>query len=303
MEFPDERGYEPSQDGTDLIRPGCSVPLNRLLGSLKEWATQDTTPRWSLFFVNAATVVRNVFNDSITYDQMRHDFASDMEQFTLYLDAYLSHMTPSGFRASVVLYFPDYSSIPLAIAREPSPKQIEQSKLYVRLMKQVAGAGPRLTSEGIRTYRWTVPCAKRTLPAHALVSWLHRAVTEKTIGTYRIGDPVALMTHCAVDLHMYRRLSKVTLWEYFTSVIKTPDRFGTKLMVPKGVDVPFTVLTHRLFGDRVHIKPEISGRLKTKLLESALDGRWMRYTDSQIFREAHAVNDKLTWHDLLSFRF
>lgn len=303
MDFPDERNYEVSQDGTDKIRPGCSVPVNRLLGSLKDWAQIDKTSRWGMLLVNAYTVVRNVYAPGKSQTQIAADFASDMEMFLLYLDAYLTHVTPNGFRLPVVLYFPSYQAIPQTITRQPSPRDQERWAAYQQLASRLSYAGPKLTSEGLRTHRWIVPCGNRTLPAHGLVSWIHSVVQSKMAGSYTIGAPLGIMTHCAVDLHMHKRVSNFKLWEYFTSAIKTPDQFGTKLQVPSDIPIPFTVLTHRLFGDAIHIKAEVTGRMKTKVLETAKDKSWMRSTDHQIFHMAGTVDKLLKFNELTSYKF
>ena len=303
MIFPDEQGYEVSKDGTDLIRPGCSVLLNRLLGSLKQWSTEDKTPRWSLFLMNAATVFRNVYVKGDTATTIREKFMADMENFTVYLEAYLNIVGGRDTRVPVVLYFPDYSAIPKTIAREAGESGEAATRLYKTVASSIAPGAPRLISQGQLTDRWVVPTAGRVMPIHTIISWLHGIVTSGQSGSYKWGDSVCLMTHCAVDLHGYRRLPNMVLWEYFTSAIKPPSQFWTKLSVPKDKPIPFGIVTHRLFGDAVHIKPLVSGRLKTRVLETADNNAWMRLTDDQIIQKVKGVDKAIDLSSVKSFKF
>mgnify|MGYP001324033486 CR=1 FL=1 len=300
--FPSEVGYERSQDGTDLIRPGCSIGFNRLLGAMKTWAYMDKHPRWSMVLINGATVFRNNFDPSKSYDQIKQLFLSDLDQFVLYLEAYLSIVAPRGYRIPVVVYIPDYGKLPKEICREASNRDLIMSKLFSQMLQESYRLGPRLFGHGAYTDRWVIPVGKTMTPQREITSWIHQSLTQGQLGSYRWRDKVCLISHCAVDLHIYRKVPEIELFESHTALIKTPGEFGSKLISEKKARIPFSVFTHRVFGDAVHIKPLITGRKRTQLIELANTHKWIQHSELTMFKDVESI-EKIPPREFHSFSF
>lgn len=302
--FPDERSLEHSADGTDLIRPGCSVGFNRILGFFKAWAGGDTQPKWDMFLLNGATIFRNNFDPKKSQAQIYEDFQSDCEMFTLYYEAYLSFCAPPGTRIPIVVYIPDYSAIPATIAREASPREIEMSRAFMVFQAAQVKLGARLLSAGPFTDRWIIPAGSRQrMPQRDLVDWIHKGISAKQLGSFRWGASVGMVTHCAVDLHMHVKVPRMSLLESYTGIIKPPNQFGTKLVNDKGVLVPFNKLTHRIFGDPIHIRPAVTGRKRTELKKMAVANNWFRKSDTAIYQDVRSVDPNIKNTDLTNFTF
>ena len=303
MQFPDERSLEASKDGTDLIRPGCSVGFNRLIGNFKLFAGMDHAPRWSMFLINATTVFRNNFDPGKSLQELTKDFLSDCEMFVTYLEAYMTITSKPAQRYPVVVYFPDYAAIPKEISREESASDKALNEAYRRFYISWKLTGPTMTSRGEWTDRWMIPVGSRSyMPQRELVSWIHRSLTSHQLGTFRLRQRIAMVSHCAVDLHMVQKIRELDLIESYTGIVKPPELFGTKLLNDKDVTIPFNVLTHRLFGDPVHIRPIVFGRNKTKVKEKIKTTNWMRVSDPRILADVNSVMP-IPKSELITFNF
>ena len=121
----------------------------------------------------------------------------------------------------------------------------------------------------------------RSTPHRDLASWI-RAQAGKL--TYLHGqDTVALISHCVMDLYLSTRFPKLHLLERYTGSVKTERDFGTKL-IPSGA-VPFNLYTHRLFGDKIHLKPMIKGSMRDSVLKSAEKKNWTKLGQDAILAE------------------
>ena len=81
------------------------------------------------------------------------------------------------------------------------------------------------------------------------------------------------------------------------------QQFGSKLNVPKEVQIPFSVFTHRVFGDTVNINGVVRGKNKTTLLKEITPNKWLYSTDKMKMEDLHKANVHLTYQQLTSFAF
>ena len=302
-QFPDESNYPLAQNQVEVIRPQSSVAINRMLGNLKEWADTDKQSRFGMILMNAYTIVRNVWYKGIKIDEMIKKCNEELDSFTLYLEAYLHMVTEHGFTLPLVIYYPHYAAIPESIRRPPSPAYTEFTVLYELLLRRMSTHTPVLAFRGHKTHRWILPCPLTTMPRDVLRNWIKQMIRLKDIGSYSIGNPITMLTGVPADLHLCHDFPNVNLWEYYTSLIKNSQQFGSKLNVPKEVQIPFSVFTHRVFGDTVNINGVVRGKNKTTLLKEITPNKWLYSTDKMKMEDLHKANVHLTYQQLTSFAF
>lgn len=287
LTFPDESGFEKSQDGTDVIRGG-SVGFNRILGLFKSRAMVDKKPFTTMVLINLSTVFRNNYDKSLSDKELFDACVRDMDLFLVYFEAYLAWVTRGSPPPQVpaVVYIPDYHTIPKDLLREHPPSWDMQEQAYARFVKNFPRY-PTLTSRTEYTARWAVPVGRSFYPHIELARWVQGITLEGNSGSYRWGDPVCLITRNVIDLHIFRRVSSVFLLESYTAAIKTPDLFGTKLI--KSPLIPFNVATHRAFGDSIHIKPLVMRSEKKELIRLAEEHKWMQRSYETILSDVLKV--------------
>lgn len=287
--FPDESGYARSEDGSEPIRPNSSVGLNRILGLFKNFASVDKTPRWGIYLLNAYTITRNILSgvkERPKLPELLKLFDNEVTSFVTYSDAY-----ESGFHRKkpiiVALYFPDYSKIPDTWGRPLTGEKLTVFECYQEIKKQFPNK-PTTISYSQISARVAVPVGGRSMfPYEDLTAWVRNiCITGESV--LKWGDPVFLMTHCPTDLHIYRKVPWVQLVESYQGIIKLPKEFGSKL-VPGSTTIPFNATTHRLFGDSVQVKPLVTGRNRTALIELAKTKNWMMRSSDSILSDAKSI--------------
>lgn len=280
--FPDESGLPRSEDGTKPIL-GASVGLNEILLTLKRRAGQDRRAHWGLVIVNTFTFFDSVYHKDSSQADLQEAFDVECQKFILYLEGYLSQTTsPDAPVTPVIFYIPDYSSIPATIARKPNGRYKDMWAKYLKVVSRLP-KDSKLTSYSDYTARWGVRLRSKYSPEIALNDWIHDRYMDKDLSGYIIGQPVMIITHCPVDLHLTFRLPRLELLERYTGEIKTLKEFGTK--ISSDPNVPFCLATHRAFGDKIHIEPMAKRGDKTKLLEQAAKNRWQTRTADYIARD------------------
>ena len=304
IDFPDESKHPLAKDGLEVIRPDCSVGINRLLGQLKDWASEDAYPRFSIFLLNVFTMVRNVWFKDIKLNQVIAACNSEMDMFTTYLEAYLDKVAPPEFQLPVVLYYPLYEAIPSQLRRKPSPAYERFMSGYQLILRGMSlHAPPQIVHRGYKTHRWILPCPPSRLPRHTITPWLKEGVKKKFLGSYKVGDNIYLMTGIPVDLHLCFDFPNVKLWEYYTGTVKEPSDFGSKLNIPKEISVPFTPFTHRVFGDPVSIQGVVEWKPRTDLLKKIAPNKWRMSSDRMKMEDLASVGVKADYKDLVSYKF
>lgn len=285
--FPDESHMERSKDGTEPIRGG-SVGWNCVFGLFKTRASVDKVPFATLFLINLETVFRNNYNKTLSAKEIADACVRDMDLFLTYLEAYLAWVLRGKTLPPipVVLYIPNYHTIPKDLLREHPASWDHMMQAYGIFRKNFPTT-KTVSSRTQFTTRWVIPVGVMTYPHIELSHWVHSTSLENQSGGYTWGDPVCLITRNVIDLHISRRIRSVVLLESFTAQIKTPDQFGTKLV--KDVPVPFTVGTHRAFGDPVHIRPLVERKTKKELLQLATTNKWMVRSTEGILRDISSV--------------
>lgn len=287
LAFPDDSQFARSDDGTEPIYPNASVGINRILGMFKNFALVDTKPRWHMFLFNAYTVMRNIMNDvknktSIQKKDLPGMFDMEMASTLTYIEGYLSQFRLEK-PATVAVYFPDYSHIPSEIRRNLQGDKLAIFEAYEELRKSISPR-PMITHIDNVTVRITVPAGnKNQYPHDTLSGWIKEHAIDKHTG-YDWGEGIFILTHVPLDLHMVNKVPWLQLAESYQGIIKLPNEFGTKL-VPKDTNIPFTSVTHRVFGDSLQIVPMVGGKKRKGLITLADKHKWIRCSLEMIVRD------------------
>lgn len=285
--FPDDSRYPRSSDGSEPILGG-SIGLNRILISLKEQAQDRNRMMWSAVLVSAYTVFRNIYVKGITPIDLATRFRTDMDLLRLYLDAYLTAQKLPQITIPLVIYNPNYSYLKAEFLREPSPTNAELLEKFTSFAK---GLPPDETLYGSTdgTTMMSVSVGNAgMLPHIELAHWLQNKALSSPHFGYKYGQPVLMLTHCPIDLHITRRLPKVFLIESYQGTVRPSKEFGRKL--EKGNDtIPFQVATHRAFGDPVHLKTLATRDQKKQLLAMAETRKWLQLPQEAVMRDVVQV--------------
>lgn len=277
--FPDRSQLDKSDDGTEYIYGG-SVGINRILGYFHDNAYKLGREEWPLLLVNLFTVFRNVYHKDLSDLELESLVTLDCDLLTLYVEAYASARPHIRHTPGIVFYAPTYSLIPKELLRPLGPAAQVQHDAYLRFRRSLGDGETNISHEG-RSFRWVVPVGSEQLPHRQLLRWL--AASGARFEYIPGQDPVMLISHCPIDLHIASRLPTVRLMESYQGVIKHPTAFGSKLDV--GDDVPFNPYTHRVFGDKVHLAPMVKGADKKALLAKAHERQWQRLPTSEILTD------------------
>ena len=210
----------------------------------------------------------------------------DTDMLTLFYDAYMH--VKSVDRITMIFYIPDYSKIPKDMLREHTGNDIIFNALYESVRKKLPQKLTDVT-ESPDVIRKLIPLTQDVYPHIELAKHIRSMQSIVPI------QNMLMLTHCPLDLHLYKHLNTtLSLIESYTGIVKGLPDFGSKLIKESIAEVPFNATTHRILGDGVHIKPLISGRDRTRLLELAKKNRWIMKSKYEIIKDARTIVPDLT---------
>lgn len=277
--FPDISNVEYGQDGTPIL--GNSIGNNRIFFYLRENANQQTAPLWNLFLINIYTMARNAYRKGISFEEMRTIIDKDSDLLMTYIHAYTTHKRPID---SVVLFYaPTYRAVPKDFMREHVGNNLELDTLYTKIAETIPDKLLELTElPYTRKFISRVGLHGR-LPYLDIVTALG-SISSALASGGSVGT--AMISHCPLDFHIYKRIPRVQLLESYTGQILNVVDFGQKLTRDKDVRVPFNTATHRLFGDPLQLLPLLTGKDRKTLIELAAEKNWAIKTETQIIDDA-----------------
>ena len=275
--FPDIANAEYGQDGTPIL--GNSIGNNRILFYLRETANQQAAPLWNLFLINIYTMARNAYRRGISFEEMRTCIDKDSDLLMTYIHAYTTHKRPVD---SVVLFYaPSYRAVPKDFMREHVGNNLELDALYDEIAETIPDKLLELTE---------LPYTRKFISRagfHGRLPYLDISTALGSINSaLASGGSIgtALISHCPLDFHIYKRIPRVQLLESYTGQILNVVDFGQKLT--KEVRVPFNTATHRLFGDPSQLTPLLTGKDRKTLMQLAGEKNWAIKTETQIIDDA-----------------
>lgn len=300
--FPDESQMDRSQDGSDPIRGG-SIGFNRVLGYFVDHAAQHRTPAFNACLISAFTIYRNIFamDKSASIETLEQLFIKDLTLFLQYYDTYLDHTKTSfmqGKKAAVIVYFPQYGRLDKDIRLEPSESRLELFTGYNKFLKRFSGRDEMVREMEHLSCFW-IRAGDATYP-HKELSRKLRDITAHPKSLYTSGDPISLISHIPLDFHLASRVRNLLVFESYTGKVRPWDEI--RFRIDKDGFIPFNSTTHGVLGDRVLIKPLVSGKVKREILAKAKEDKWLSRTEEDI-RHRIAKIANLPIRDLRKFDF
>jgi len=118
------------------------------------------------------------------------------------------------------------------------------------------------------------------LPHRELAHWLRDLSSQKNDLYYYDRSPYGILSHCLVDLHLLRHVKEGVLVERYSGKMRSLNNIHTKL--DKSGVIPFTPITHRVFGDDIHLAPMVKGKKKTEIIQKAEKLNLNHYSQSSL---------------------
>ena len=275
--FPDLASLETSQDGTEYIYGG-SVGVNRILGYYRKTAYLHDRPEWAYHLFNVYTMVRNVYTKGMSPAALYAAFDHELTLLIRYVQAYgeLARL-PQHRHPAIAVYVPTYDAYPKDRLRPKAEGAQQLEQAYLRLCKDL----PKTITQ-LQDRVWLVPCGSTVrLPHLDLYRWLQRQDVQAH------HHRILMISHCLTDLHLAHFMPRLHLLESYTGTVREPKQFGERLD-GSGV-IPFTPITHQVFGDSVHLTPLVKGVLKKSLIAQAVARRWPLRTEAEILSDIVTV--------------
>ncbi len=296
--FPPTNGLERAKNDPEEFIYGGSIAINRILGMLRESAYSPNRPEWAVIFISLRTLVVSSYKKDKTFKQITEDVANDIGMLKTYITSYVS-ANPARPPALIAFYGSDYAPVPQRYRRDLSDDDIRQNEAYQSIVSSMFNIPHMLSDTTPHLESWWFPSGP-DLPNRSMFRILMDYQLRQTQPIYKKGAPVAVLTHVPSDLYVHRLVSNVMLWERFTGRVKRSEEFGTKLH--KDGNLPFYPSVHCVFGDSVLIKPMITGKPRTALLEKARERRWIQMSESTILSELSSETG-MRAADLSAFKF
>jgi len=286
--FPNTTNLPKGDDDTPIY--SGSIGSNRIFYTLQQTAGSTRSPRWDLFLISIYTLVRNAYQKGINSTALEAMVDRDSDLYMTMIGAYCSYRRMTN--ATVLFYAPDYSAIPKHLLRVHTGHYAELDVLYQALYRKLPNKLVELTEES-STRKFLAKVGSGTFP-HKQLPGIIRALYGGHRPYGAIGT--VLLSHCPIDLHLYKTIPSLDLLESYTAAIIHTDEFGRKLT--KEVKIPFNTTTHRLFGDDIHLMPLLKGREKSKLIDLAGKQFWEIRTEGEIIENVTQSFSTITQGEL-----
>lgn len=291
--FPDISQNGVGQDGTPIV--GGSIGSNVILYNMRNTASLIQSPRWDLYLINVYTLVRNLYQKGINQKDIEIALDHEADLYMTYIHAYTCFRQTT--QSTVFFYAPNYDVVPTSMMREHTGNVAELNTLYKKIYNKLPDTLKELT-EVRETRKFLCRVGNTIFP--------HKDIVEKLKTIYSghryygsIGT--VMISHCPIDLHIYKSLPSIQLLDSYTGTVFNVSDFGQKLT--KEVKVPFNTTTHRLFGDGLQLIPLVKGRDRKILVELAQTKNWAIKTESEIQRDALYKFNNIFSSDLSVLRF
>lgn len=280
--------FPKGQDNTPIM--GGSIGSNRIFDFFSKTAHESQSPRWDLYLINIATLARNAYSKGMSQSDLEAIVDKDADLYMVYIGAYTTFKRT--IPANVIFYAPNYNVVPYAFMRDHTGNQQELDNLYNNLFKKIPISLTELT---------TVSATRKFICRTGTTLFPHKDLVNKIIkvyGGFRTAGSIGtvMISHCPLDFHIYKSIHNIQLLESYTASILSVSDFGQKLI--KDVKIPFTSTTHRLFGDSLQLKPMLTGKDRTKLIDLAKTNNWAIKTDTEIVSDILFKFPQLTSTDL-----
>lgn len=300
--FPNESLLEKSDHSGEPIRGG-SIGLNRVLGYFVDHAERDHKPAFTACLLSAFTILRNVYGTLKTENmsEIEKGFVNDISLFMTYYNTYLG-FTKQGMvsdkKAPVVVYFPSYDRVEKEILLEPSKERATLSSLYRKLFSRTSGRDEKVQDQEHASCFW-IRAGDAGYP-HREVARKFKEIVAHPMSLYRNGDPIAMISHIPFDFHISRRLRGIMLLESYTGLLRPVQ--DVRMRLDKSGAIPFTTITHLIFGDGHLIRPMVSPKVRRDVREQAEKEKWLSRSEEDVKNRISKING-VPFKELRKFDF
>ena len=271
----------------------CSIGLNAVLYTLSQLPRAKKSKPFDCLLVNVSTIVRNCYDQRSPTNEVISKVYNDIDVLIKHFANY-SKIIRVGKNPSVVFYIPNYSHISPSM-RKTSNNATNQNveKILMLIAKEQKTHSERHQMQGLTVH--SVKVGTNKLPHQELYAYLKNAVPGMQPESMHYG----LLTHVYLDFHLAARLSLITL-ESYTGAQRSPNTFGAKVF--GAAYIPFNRFTHAIFGDKLLLKSQVTGKLRTELFKRAQNNYWITKTVDDMLKDLKLSNllptDKLLSVDI-----
>ena len=239
---------------------GTNTALEALEGFIRSKQKVDT------ILVNIATLLRNRSRKEVTSEQIRQETLQDLQHL---IQVVAGSLDLSG--AYLLLYMADYQTVaPKILLRDAVPSRVPYYTAHGAMRKDLQKGVPPITKMGSVKVEWL------------LLRPIVHSYSELSIRVHNQHNThsVAMISHIATDFHLSRLIPFFMLVHSFTGNMWTTEDLG-KLVFGLD-DVPFTLHTHALLGDKETFKSVLGIAKKRELEEIAKKEQWLYHTPAFI---------------------
>jgi hypothetical protein len=263
-----------------------SFGVQSILSTLIAAVESNVKVDWNVVLINIETLMRNNVRTADKEDiPLRVErVVMDMGYLAQYFSALVRQTNLN--KITIVYYLPDYTKIPSNYKKDKTNSLISTTNTY---------RGKMLDFLKKTKLDWNFDKVELRL---AVVDgpWPHQNLrTELTriLGRLNLKNAV-MISHAAIDFHLYKHFHSFSVLESFTGKIKTRRQFGMKVF--GNADVPFNKYTHLLLGDKLYLKSQLTSKQKKDLIEHAQKEKWNLLPDLTVAEKIinlHYVNKEL----------
>lgn len=251
---------------------GSSYGLRGILNTLIKLTASPNKYAWSLYLINAFTLVRNVYTKkNMTVGELMTEFNVDCINLLSAIDAYAAtYKRPS--KPIICMYFPEYDSIPSLFCRPRDKFPIEYGMYHTVktiMLRSLIEDNPNNVLNNTLFITSEVPLPYEEHWPHVEV---FRDLSKRFPGVSAAN--AVMISHAPIDYHLRSRLQRFMVLESFTGTLKTFNELKSKVIPIKDEEVPFNKYTHLLYGDSICIKSQLTRKTRAELVALAKEEHW-----------------------------
>ena len=270
-----------------------SLGTNPVYTTLKELFTIDT-PAYDTVLINLGTILRNCSSNKSVVEARKADRRLGRKSFTpskiliqeakeeilRFVEAVCNLLSSNEgiVFPAVIVYYVDYKRcVPEAFYKPFTPSERELALAETMLRGIVHGVAKSGSVNRVNFLE--IPMTGRLCP--------HRVLAKEMLRVKSNHRAVMISNH-RLDYHIHKNCNAFCLIDSYTGNILETKDLSKKVF---GVEeIPFTPLTHALFGDNIDIKSPLSRKEKDTLIELATKNRWIAHTDEYIKTSLKSLN-------------
>jgi hypothetical protein len=214
------------------------------------------------------TIIRNCYDSNLSDEEIISRVNNELELLKSYIISYNESFIESS---DILFYVPNYNGLSI------HKRSIKGNKARIEQLTQSLGKmlPNRLTNiYNTNKTRIFVDAFDASFPQFNIYKFIMNNTKKGS------SSDVLLISHCALDWHLYQLIFHTEVLESFTGNIINYKQFGEKIF--KNKFIPFNKYTHLVFGDSLLVNPILKRKEKQLALEVAETRKWHIRTESEI---------------------